>query len=116
MILVPWILTALRGTLVLTVVTFVIKAVFGSDAMSWHILWFGVPTHVLADFTGFCDVIYDSGRKLEVVGPCYIGLVVLAIVSGFVVGAWAWLVLLLEAVLLGVPGGHHHARRELARV
>jgi hypothetical protein len=115
MILVPWILNALRGALVFAVATFVLNWAFGSGTISWHILWFGVPSHVLADFAGFCDVVYDPSQKPGVLGPCYMGLVILATVCAFIVGMWAGLLVLVEGVALGVPGGRHQAKRDLAR-
>lgn len=113
MLLIPWILTAIRGAIYFAVAVFIINKIFGSDTISWHVLWFGVPGHVIADFAGFCNVVYHPSQKPAVLGPCYLGLVALAVICGFVLGIWAGLLVFVEGYLFGVPGGYHRTVREL---
>lgn len=113
MSLIPWSLTAIRGAIYLAVAVFIINKIFDSDTISWHVLWFGVPSHVIADFAGFSNVVYHPNQKPAVLGPCYLGLVALAVTCGFVLGIWAGLLVFVEGWVFGVPGGHRRTVRYL---
>jgi hypothetical protein len=95
------------------VTVFLINKLFGGSVISWYILCFGIPSHVVADFAGFSNITLDSNQKPAVLGTCYLVLVVLALVCGFSLGLWAGLLVFIEAWLLGVPGGARRTVRDL---
>ena len=114
--LIPWLLTAIRGAIIFALAVYGINWLFGEDTISWGVLWFGVPSHVLADYAGFCNVFYNPSQKPAKLAPCYAGLVALAIICGFVVGVWAGGVVFVEGWVLGLPGGHRRTIRALDNI
>jgi hypothetical protein len=116
MAVIPWIFTAMRGAFIFSLAAFVINKLFGSDTISWYVLCFGIPSHVLADFAGFCNVVYAPSQKPAVLGPCYLGLLALAIACGVVLGVWSGLLVFLEGWVFGLPAGHHRTIRDLDKI
>ena len=112
-VIIPWILTAVRGAIIFAVAVFAIKMLVGGDAISWYLLCFGVPSHVIADFAGFCHVFCGPKQKPALLGNCYFALVVLAIACGFVLGLWAGLLVFVEGWVFGFPGGAWRTVRDL---
>lgn len=113
MFIIPWVLTAFRGALIFSATVVGFNALFGANTISWYILWFAIPSHVLADFAGFCNVVYSDNSKPAILGPCYSGLVALAVACGFIIGFWAGLLVFLEGWLLGLPAGYKRTQRDL---
>lgn len=105
MVIIPWIFTALRGTFIFVIAVAAINKFTGSQTISWYILFFGVPSHVVADFAGFCNVVLSPTQKPTVLGNCYLVLIGLAVVSGFSLGLWEGILVFVEGLLLGFPGG-----------
>lgn len=116
MLVVPWIVTALRGAVALSLMVLVVNWVFGSGTISWYALVFGIPNHVLADFTGFCVYAVGHAQRRVVLGRCYLGIVTLAVLSGVVLGIPTGMLVFFEAWLIGIPGGYHGAVRDFDRL
>ncbi len=108
--------TSVWGLLLFSVAVLAINAIFGAGSISWKILWFGVPCHILADFAGFCNVMLHPSQKANTLVPCYLGIVGLAASCWLMLGFWEGALVFAESWLFGVPGGHFRTIRDLDRL
>jgi hypothetical protein len=98
MLLIPWLLTAVRGAVLFTILIVISNSIFGPGAISWYVLLFGIPIHVVGDFAGFLDTILHESRKSFPVGVCFTVLIGLTIGCTVVFGAYAGALVFAESI------------------
>ena len=85
-------------------------------AVSWHILWFGIPGHFLADFAGVCNAMLHPSQKPTVLGPCYLCIVILVALCWGFLGFLAGALVFTEIWLMGIPEAHFRTLRDLDKI